>query len=64
LSLAGLGDHLPALGIKSLIERQRSMAVVFKAVSFGATGRSGRSDPGVELHSFRQHRTLRRSVLA
>ena len=39
VAVAGLSDHFPALGIRSRIERQRSMAVVFKAVSFGATGR-------------------------
>jgi hypothetical protein len=39
VAVAGLSDHFPALGIQSRIERERSMAVVFKAVSFGATGR-------------------------
>src|SRR5260370_16299105 len=36
---AGLADYLTGLGIKGCIERQRSMAIVFKAVSFGSTGR-------------------------
>src|ERR1700730_11079822 len=43
VAVAGLAEHLPAFGIKSRIERQRSMPVVFKAVSFGATRRSGRT---------------------
>ena len=36
---AGLADYLTAPGIKGCIERERSMAVVFKAVAFGPTGR-------------------------
>ena len=36
---AGLADDFPAPGIKGRIERERSMPIIFKAVSFGATGR-------------------------
>src|ERR1700736_5056151 len=54
VALAGLADHLPALGIKRRIDRERSVAVVFKAVSFGP------SDPELGWHSFHRQRTLRR----
>src|ERR1700732_414243 len=36
---AGLADDLAAPGIKGGIERERSMAIIFKAVSFSPTGR-------------------------
>ena len=36
---AGLADDLPAPGLKGCIERERSMAIIFKAVSFRPTGR-------------------------
>ena len=36
---AGLTDDLAAPGIKGCIERERSMAIIFKAVSFSPTGR-------------------------
>src|ERR1700726_505665 len=35
----GLADNLAAPGIKGCIERERSMAIIFKAVSFSPTGR-------------------------
>src|SRR5260370_12089647 len=37
---AGLADDLAAPGIKGCIERERSMAIIFKAVSFSPTGRN------------------------
>ena len=35
----GLADNLAAPGIKGCIERERSMAIIFKAVSFSPAGR-------------------------
>jgi hypothetical protein len=35
----GLADDLAAPGIKGCVERERSMAIIFKAVSFSPTGR-------------------------
>ena len=64
VAVAGLADNFPALGIKSRKERQRSMAVVSKAVPFGAirakATKPGPSDPALGWHSFRRRRTLRR----
>src|SRR6201987_6460702 len=36
---AGLTDDLAAPGIKGCVERERSMAIIFKAVPFSPTGR-------------------------
>ena len=36
---AGLAEYLTAPGIKGCIERERSMAIIFKAVPFRLTGR-------------------------
>jgi hypothetical protein len=56
---AGLADDRPAPGIEGRIERERSTAIIFKAVPFSPTCRKAAepnaNDPPLERHPFRRH---------
>ena len=51
----GLAQHLAGLGVERCVERERAVALVFKAMPLSP----GRDGPALEWRSFRQRRRWR-----